>query len=46
MASCADKRKVVVEFWLYLTAAFTVIRRLTGKPSRGRANGTAGAAGS
>jgi hypothetical protein len=23
-----DKRKTVVEFWLYLAAAFTVIRRL------------------
>jgi hypothetical protein len=25
---CTDKRKTVVEFWLYLAAAFTVIRRL------------------
>ena len=25
---CTDKRKVVVEFWLYLAAALTVIRRL------------------
>jgi len=23
-----DRRKVIVEFWLYLAAAFTVIRRL------------------
>jgi hypothetical protein len=26
---CTDKRKVIVEFWLCLAAAFTVIRRLT-----------------
>jgi hypothetical protein len=25
---CTDKRKVIVEFWLCLAAAFTVIRRL------------------
>jgi hypothetical protein len=25
---CTDKRKIVVEFWLYLAAALTVIRRL------------------
>jgi hypothetical protein len=25
---CTDRRKVIVEFWLCLAAAFTVIRRL------------------
>jgi hypothetical protein len=25
---CTDKRRVIVEFYLYLAAAFTVIRRL------------------
>jgi hypothetical protein len=25
---CTDRRKIIVEFWLCLAAAFTVIRRL------------------
>jgi hypothetical protein len=28
---CTDKRKVIVEFYLYLAAALTVIRRLIGQ---------------
>jgi hypothetical protein len=28
LCRCTDKRKVVVEFYLHLGAAFTVIRRL------------------
>jgi hypothetical protein len=28
---CANKRKVIVEFYLYLAAALTVIRRLIGR---------------
>ena len=37
MASCTDKRKVIVEFRLCLVAAFTVIRQLINQaPNRYR----------
>ena len=28
---CTDKRKIIAEFYLYLAAALTVIRRLIGR---------------